>query len=446
MPTPEEEEQQTVPVGSAITSPITTTTEGGNEATSSSSRLGKDAVAAVDASEQAGLDAAEKAHEAGAADVTAKAATADVQDSLSDLSHQQSADRAAGDLERLDIIKRAQEAHDQDMTQARQAGYHKLFDNILTGKKLGMSAGMLLTGLSGNVEAQKLQFDDINNQITNDFNAQKAKHEEQLRVAAQSGQDVNSLYADWERSNAQLSAREAVARQAVLDKMQETAMRMGIPVASLQNDANFKAAQAAVIAKKADALKSNVNHFTVTKQLTPKVQTVEGKLQGGKGAGAAGKVVANLDQADIDELIKSTPSQRAVDTAKREASGDPSLLSRGAGLIKGEEPDYKVGLNDQDKNHADLVSRVLIPIAKLQNKSTRKPSKEELTAAAEAVIPNDRDTPEGKARKIANLQRLAATPGVVQGGRPGPSGGGAVRFVKTANGVQKFDATGARIQ
>lgn len=446
MPTDEELQQEQVAPGSAITSPITTTTEGGNEATSSSSRLSPDAVAAVNESEQAGLDAAEKAHEAGAADVTAKSAVADVQDSLSDLSHQQAADRAASDLSRQDIIDNAQKAHDQDMTEARAAGYHKLFDNISTGKKLGIAAGMLLTGLSGNVEAQKLQFDDINNQITNDFNAQKAKHEERLRVAAQSGQDINSLYADWERSNAQLSAREATARQAVLDKMQEVAMRNGIPVASLQNDANFKAAQAAVIAKKAEALKSNVNHYTMTKQLTPKVQTVEGKLQGGKG-GAAGKVVANLDQKDIDELAASTPTQRAVDAAKREASGDPSLLAKGAGLIKGEEPDYKVGLNDADRNHADLVSRVLIPLAKLQNKSTRKPSKEELTAVAEAVIPSDRDTPEGKARKIANLKRLAAMPGVITGAPSGGSAkGAAVRFVKTANGVQGFDASGARVQ
>jgi hypothetical protein len=193
-------------------------------------------------------------------------------------------------------------------------------------------------------------------------------------------------------------------------------MRNGVPVAALQNNANYQKAVADVYGKKAEALRSYTNHYTVTKQLSPKVSTVEGKLQGGHGAGAAGKTVANLDAADIEALTKETPSVRAVDTAKREASGDPSLLARGAGLIKGEEPDYKVGLNDQDRNHSDLVSRVLIPIAKLQNHSTRKPSKEELTAAAEAVIPNASDTPEGKARKIANLKRIAAMPGVLSGG------------------------------
>ena len=393
----------TTPTAPIATGPITTTSTGGDTATSTSHtpypgelKAIEDALAAKKAAAQGGLDLADT-------QATGQARIADIQGDAAEQARRDAIDAQADALDWQDRIKAATAAHDQAYTTLAGTEYHDRFADQHGGKKVLSAIGMLLTGASGNQAANQALDAYINNTTQQDFERQKAQRNENLELLKQRGADINQLYTQWEKESALAATRRQLQHEAVAAKILEEGTRAGIPAAQIQATIAYQNQIAKAQDEKAQALSHFGATYAHTKELTPKVTTVEGKVQG------AGKATPGADAAfngDVDYLIQHPPSKAAKDAALRVILDKPTILQQGAGLLSGGNlPDFYEGLSEEDRTAAETIVRAAPRIAQSQMHSTRGVTDPKaLHAAVESSIPEAGDD-KANARKRTNLLR-----------------------------------------
>ncbi len=408
--------------------PIITTTEGGNTSTGTSTTPYPGAVGAINRAEGAGLtgvaeqekadEAQKQADEAAIPGLENDAAQKDQQAQVeqNNLRHLQ---------EVTDNAQRAKAAADAQLG-GTSPQFHNLLENASTGKKLAIALGMGVTGLSGNVEAQKAQAAAIDNMIKNDFNTQRENYNAKLNFAKQKGEDVNELYKQYEQYQGFSHAAEQKANEAVLAHIVAEAKKNGIPVEVAMRSVAAQNAIRNIEQSKANSFGSYARHYQATTQTTPKTVVTEGKEQG-KG-GKAPAPVANFDAEDFNALTggKVNVTGRVGGNLTRELTKDPNFGQKlsgalgGGGAGIGGPANFRAGESPDENEAHDVVGRIITSAVKLQTEGKRPPKAEDYTNALHSLIPMEGDAPSAKERKINNLKRLAAQPGVLQGG-PAPT-------------------------
>lgn len=298
--------------------------------------------------------------------------------------------------------------------------FHNLLQNETGAKGILKSVGLLFTGLSGNVEAQKAQFQSIDNQIKNDFNVQRENYNAKLQYARLKGEDVNDLYSQYEKYQGLSHAAEQKANEAVLAKLTAEAKRNGVPIQQALQSAAAQGLLRNIEQSKANSLGAFTRSSQVTRQLTPTVTDTSGKpIKGAKTT----PPIATLDADDVNALLsgKAKTNGTTYSNLTRELTKKPGLgqtvsgFMGGGGGELGGTPNYKVGENDADQVNHDIIGRVIRPAVTLQTQGKRPPKPEDYQLALDSLIPHEGEPREATARKLENLKRLASQPGVLQG-------------------------------
>ena len=411
-------ESLTPAVAPAAVPDIVTTREGGDTATSSSASPYPGAIGAINRAEGAGLAQVGYQEQADQAQTAAdQAAVPGLEEDQKQKEMQ--AQTAQNDLallqQRTEAAKLAKAQADEQLG-GTNPQFHNLLENQSTGKKIATGIGLLMTGLSGNVEAQKAQFQQIDNQIKNDFNVQRENFNAKLQYAKLKGEDVNDLYAQYEKYQGFSHAAEQKANEAVLAKITAEAKRNGIPVEQALRSAAAQGAIRNIEQSKANSEAAYARHYQVTKQLTPTVTDVAGKEQGKGGKPTA--PIAQVDSADLDYLQKNPPTEKARDAARRMLTNDPGVLDKIKGAISGGSlPDYLARLTPDERSQAEAIVRVTPPLAEVSTNNKRAgTNKEMLVSTLESHIPSATDTDESRKRKIDNLNKATGRVGAAQQG------------------------------
>ncbi len=411
----------TAPVPPGYAGPITTTTTGGDQSTYSTTKPAPGEVQAINAALGHREEGAQLAKDAADAQALGQQQIADLQGTQSDLAHQQAADAAADHQAMVDRIDAARGKYEESQAALAGTPFHKYWDNASTPNKILTGVGALFTGLSGNSAAQAALNQSLDSRINQDFEVQKAKRADQFELAKQRGADVNALYSQWEKEEAHSAVKRQLAHEAVAAQILEIGTRAGIPRDQLLASAAYNNQIAQAQEDKAKALSHFDAHGQTTRELTPKVSTTEGKLQGGaKGAGPGG---AQAFAGDVEYLKAHPPSAKALDAASRALTDKPTIVSQGAGLLEGGRlPDYFAGLTEEEKQSAETVMRVVPRVAMANSGGTRAVNdKDRLLAAVHSSIPVAGDE-KANARKFKNLSMIsgAAPTPVAMGASAGP--------------------------
>lgn len=421
-------------VAPAAVPDIITTREGGDTATSSSASPAPGELDAINRAEGAGLSGVGYQEQADAAQAKADLAA---QPGLDEEAQRKAmeAQVAQNDLGHLqDLTNRAQILKSQADEQLGGANpqFHNLLQNESGGKKALVIAGLLGTGLSGNVEAQKAQMAALDNIVKNDFNVQRENYTAKLQYAKLKGENVNDLYSQYEKYQGLSHAAEQKANEAILAKVTAEAKRNGIPVDQALKSAAAQGLIRNIEQSKANSLAAFTRHAQTTRQINPVITDTSGKPVKG---GATKEPLATFDPEDFNALVggKVTATGKVVGNVTREAAGQPNLGQTingaigGGGAGLGGPANYRAGESDPEKEAHDVVGRLLTAAVKLQTQGKRPPKREDFEIQAHALIPTPDDSPSARERKINNLKRLAAMPGVMAGPAPASPGAPAAR-------------------
>jgi hypothetical protein len=202
-------------------------------------------------------------------------------------------------------------------------------------------------------------------------------------------------------------------------------MRAGIPVAQLQNNANYQAALAQVQAAKAAALSRQVSSVATQKQLTPKTTVETGKvIPGAVGAGAAARELVGNAQS----LADKPASETAFSAAERVLSGEGATLAQKAkagvrGILSGGSPSVASpldGLSDEDKEKAEQIIQTVKDRAAGSGRGAV--NKDNLIAILHSSIPKEGDSPKAVEMKKRSLLNSVGVQEVPQGTQAAPKG------------------------
>jgi hypothetical protein len=412
-------ESLTPAVAPAAVPDIITTREGGDTATSSSATPAPGVLGDLNQANLQRQAAAETTQ--GAADLQAEAdkKDADAQD-FDAAQKQQQAQVAQNDLQllqqRTDAANALKAKADIELG-GSSPQFHNLLQNESTARKVATGIGLLFTGMSGNVEAQKAQMAELDNQVKNDFNVQRENYNSKLQYAKLKGEDVNDLYSQYEKYQGFSHAAEQKANEAVAAKILAEAKRNGIPVQQAMATSAYQNAVANAADHQAQSLGAYARHYQTTRQLTPTVTDVEGKVQG-KGTKATAPI-ANVDSNDIDFLRKNPPTEKARDAARRLLTNDPGIIDKIKGVVSGGNlPDYLSRLTPDERAQAEAIVRVTPPLAEVSTNNKRAgTNKEMLVGTMESHIPSATDTPTSRKMKEANLDKATGRVGAFQQGQ-----------------------------
>jgi hypothetical protein len=397
--------------------PQTTISQGGDTASSSSSRETPTAATtqAMGAAQLASAQLPVAQQAVGDATELQQNVIADSQGQDADQKWQDNIDAQADAQQIRDRIDAANKDKQDALEATKGLKYENMWAHASTGKKILSGLGIALGGLSGNTEAMKQINDSIKNDVDQDHQLQKANIDQKYEQARLRGEDVNSLYTQWEHENGMQAAKEQRAHEAIAAKALEAQTRAGIPLSKAQNNLTIKTQLADAAAKNVDMQRAfdRKSQSTTSKQLTPSETTVIGK---------PGKQISDSERkADAEQFPRTQdaapllqqPLSKDEKTAVKQllAEGHPEKSVEGIALTAAKDKLFGVNVDKlppESRARVDAAVRLIPQIAKGS-------SPEAITAALESTIPDETDK---SGRKQAALKNWLTTEGA---GTPRPN-------------------------
>ncbi len=250
--------------------------------------------AAIEGQFAANTNAANLQQQVGDAEATKAAQLADVQGQDADLYRQEAADAAATHQDYLDRVENARQQQRDAEDALKDHKFENYWSKQSTGHKILQALGTIATCFSGNQTAMNALNEQTNNLIKQDFDQQRAEYAQKLDQARMKGEDVNSLYSQWERELAASKTKEAKAHEAIAAKALEVGTRAGIPLDQLTNSVLVQNLLANANQKR---LESQL-HFDRTNRFERSQNTSTTSQKGAKGPSAQ-QLQADAELADL---------------------------------------------------------------------------------------------------------------------------------------------------